>query len=45
LIEVLNGLKNKLEREKEWSAKSLSVIYLFYDGFDGNIEYSDIDYI
>jgi hypothetical protein len=44
LIEVLNGLKNKLDREEKWSAKSLSVIYLFYDGFDGNIEYSDIDY-
>jgi hypothetical protein len=44
LLEVLNSIKNQLEREKEWNY-SLSVIYLFYDGFDGQIITNHIDYI
>jgi hypothetical protein len=34
LVEVLNGIQNKIQLENEWT-EPLNVIYLYYDGFDG----------
>jgi hypothetical protein len=43
LLDTINGLKNRIESEKEWK-EPLSVIYLFYDGFSGLIETTPICY-
>lgn len=44
LLNVLNGLKNRINLYEKWD-DPLSVIYLFYDGFNGNIERNLIKYI
>lgn len=44
LLDVLNGLKNRINLYEKWD-DPLSVIYLFYDGFNGNIERNLIQYI
>jgi hypothetical protein len=44
LIESIRRLKTFVESGGEWN-KPLSVIYLFYDGYDGIQTITDIDYI
>ena len=40
LLELLNSLKNTKYRKNP-----LEVVYLFYDGYDGNINVEKINYI
>lgn len=44
LIKLIQKLQLDMERGGEWN-KPLSVIYLFYDGYDGNQKITEIDYI
>ena len=43
LLDTMNGLKNRISIEKCWETH-LSVMYLYYDGFNGEIQIEKINY-